>query len=212
MLQRGDDRSGFPRPTDALWWQYLAARPVWCEGQEERLLREMAKRVAPGRRVAIWERAAALAKGAHPSRASKIGWVMTRCDAHGRAVALLEDAVERLENEDDRRTALFHLFETHLHLRDWRRAEALWPRARRRLQPREIVEWSSRLALAAARAGDLEAALRIWRVRTNLDPGDLRHLDDLARTGMDLRPFYRRLAAADRASTAPGRALAALAR
>ncbi|MHC4137698.1 MAG: hypothetical protein ACYS0K_22360 [Planctomycetota bacterium] len=212
MLQRSSDRAGFPRPTDAFWWRYLAARPVWGEAWEERMLMRMAEHVERAGRAAFWERAAALACDAHPSRAKAVGWVMTRSDAHGRAVPLLEDAVERLESEDDRASARFTLFEAHLELGDRRRAEAIWPGVRQCLQPREIVEWHSRLALAAARAGDREAALRLWRARTNLDRGDLRYLDEMERAGVSLQTFYRRLAAADRASTAPARARAGLAK
>ncbi|MHC5044009.1 MAG: hypothetical protein ACYTGI_16720 [Planctomycetota bacterium] len=53
---------------------------------------------------------------------------------------------------------------------------------------------------------------RAWRARVNLDRGDLRCVDEMAHAGVDVEALYRRLAAADSATTAPARALAALAR
>ena len=203
IVHYSDDRT---KPDAEPWWRYLAARPVWGNGREERLLYRMAERMDRKDGDAFWRRAEALAKDAHPSRARRIGWVMTRCDAHARALPLLRDAVARLDDEQERRSALFNLYETHLHLGDWRNAEKLGPRVRPHLTPNEIIEWYSRLALTAARAGDRADALRIWTVRTNLDRGDLRFIDEMAAAGFrkELTALYKGLGATRALARAAG--------
>jgi tetratricopeptide (TPR) repeat protein len=196
------------KPDDEFLWRFLAARPAW-DLRVERVLAEMAPEPASD---SFWDRAQALTRGADATRAVMLGWVMTRHGATRRAVPLLEDAIERLDDAEQRETAVFTLLEAHLELNEWKAAEAVWPKARGRLTWREEPEWLGRLAVAAARAGARGDAIRIWGLRANFDRGDVHNLDEMVRAGLrdDLVVFYERMAAADPASVYPSRTLAGL--
>src|SRR5204862_1744419 len=102
-------------------------------------------------------------------------------------------------------SAAFNLFETYLELNEWRDAEALWSDAKTRLTPRERPEWYGRLAVAAARAGAADDAMRLWSRAANFDRLHLAPLDDLARAGLadPLPAFYNDTAQSDPASADP---------
>ena len=197
MLYYANDDSSFPKPTEELWWRYLKRRPVWGTGSEEGLFRRMAERVADTDRDAFWKRAEALAANTHPGRAKRIGWVMTGCGLHRRAIPLLRDAMRRLEREPERNSARSTCFDALLALRDWKNAEVLCSNLRSQEGPREVIGRYSRLALTAARAGARRDALRIWLTRTNLDRGDLRFIEEMAAAGLGrkLAALYRKLGA-----------------
>jgi hypothetical protein len=75
-----------------------------------------------------------------------------------------------------------------------------------------LSEESRKWALAAARAGAHDEAMRLWRLKANIDRGNLYGLSELARLGLKerLRSFYRQLAQDDPASWAPKFALQSL--
>ena len=177
---------------------------------EERLVWRLIEAAPPGQRDRYWQRAEKLSENTHPSRASRLGWIMTRMGESARAIPLLRGSVAETKDRRERERVEFTLFEAHLHTLDWRAAEGLFPVARSRLTSREIPDWCGRIAMIAAKGGALDDAMRIWRRRCNLDFGDLRGLDRLAGIpGMRqrLRQFY--LAAKGRAadSWVPDRAL-----
>lgn len=219
----GDGKTRVFLADDERLWTYLAAAAEW-DSAEERLVWEMAKAAPAGdARERFWRRAEGLAGGADghpadPSRAARLGWVMTRCTdtdrgLNGRAVPLLKDAVARLKDDDKRQSTAFNLFETYLDLNDWRAAEAVWSDARARLTPKERPEWYAKLAVAAARAGAADDAMRLWSRAANFDRLHLAPLGDLARAGLAdrLNAFYDDMAKSDPASTAPAAALRHLA-
>jgi hypothetical protein len=91
----------------------------------------------------------------------------------------------------------------------WQAAEAVFDQAARQLTGREIPQWHSRLALAAASEGHKADALRLWFRTANASPMALRGLEELARLGLreDLLAFYRAMQKEMPASQAPVRAL-----
>jgi tetratricopeptide (TPR) repeat protein len=203
VLQAGNDRL----------WAHLAARKQWGH-YEEKLLWRMISNVPASERESYWSRAEALAGNADPSRALRLGWIMTRTDASARAIPLLEEAMERLPDVadpkgNDKWSAAITLFGAYLDTIDWRGAEAIWPIARQRLTPREIPDWLGRIAVAAAKTGAEDEAMRLWRTTVNLDRMDFRHLGDLARFSLKqrLRDFYQQMSHDDPASRAPEAAL-----
>lgn len=204
---------GLLDPSDPVLWRYLEGRATWAHA-EERLLWHLAERAEAGPdRDAVWTAAERLARGADPTRARVTGWAMSRTQADRRAVPVLEDAVARSSSEEHTRAA-FTLFEVFLHLEDWRGAERLWPEAKQQLTAREQPGWLGQVALAAARSGAADDAVRLWAQRVNLDAADLAGLEALAEAGMRERllAFYEELAHRSPGSDTPARARAVLAR
>jgi len=204
-----DSTHGHPvEPADPVLWRYLERRKEW-DHAEEKLLWKMLERTLEAGRGAAFKSATALARGQHPTRAKNLGWILTRMNEPNRAIPLIEDAVARLTEKDDLRSARFNLLEAYLDTNRWREAEALFPHAAEQLGPKELVEWHQRLAIVTARAGAKKDAMRIWKRVAKVDPADLRSLTELADEGLrdELRAYYRALAARDPKSWIPGRAL-----
>jgi tetratricopeptide (TPR) repeat protein len=194
---------------DPRMWRYLAATAEW-KSSETWLLRVLVDKRTPEEREAFWKRAEALAQGAAPSRAAALGDVAYRQADAGRAAALLASAVERLPEGVERNAAGVRLFEAVTAARDWKRADAVWPIARRGLHPREQHGWLAGLATAQARDGAADEAMRTWARAVGLDRVDVSRLPGLAKAGMKARlvAFYGELLKRDPAAeTAVRRAL-----
>lgn len=151
------------------------------------------KKSAGATRLSLWSRLEKLAmaptlKGeARLSRLSNLGWVMTRYEESSRALPLLKEAVAGLKNKDSLEEARFTLFEANLDLGNWLEAEKLWPQARTRLTPAEEPVWLSKIAVAAARAGKYQEALRLWKEKDRLDKTCLGPLSELAAQGAKMK-------------------------
>jgi len=87
-----------------------------------------------------------------------------------------------------------------------------FPAASRLLTPGEFSERLGLIALMAAKAGVYDEALRLWRMKANVDRADLRHLHEMAAAGMNDRlvMFYQQLRRSDPASWVPDAALGQL--
>ncbi len=196
---------------DALLWTWLAHRPKW-EHTESRLLWRMLESVPREGLEPYFEQAESLASQADPSRATALGWIMNRMGHPKRSIALLEYAVEKASNSELREEATFTLFESCLDAGHWKRAEQIFPEARKRLSPTEVPTWCSRIAAVAGQAGDRDDALRIWRVAARLNPSDLTSLPALAAAGLhdQLAAFYWDMATKLPSSETPPRALTML--
>jgi hypothetical protein len=160
-----------------------------------------------------YKRAEKCANGNDPSRARTLGWIMNRMEFPERSIPLLGYAAREARRREHayrelKERALFTLFESHLDTGDWKRAEQVFPEARKRLTPREVSDWYSRIAVAAA-ATDKGEAMRIWKAVANIDPSELAHLDDLVRAGLggELVSFYREMAKKMPSSEIPPKAL-----
>ena len=134
-------------------------------------------------------------RGAHPGRALVLGGLAAGCGDVERALPLLEYALEQSEGRDDRARAARALFGAYGSAGRWQSMEAL-------IEPRWLWDGAWPLvetALAAARAGAAEEALRLWARAVNLDRGDTRWLDRLPQAGLrkELIAFYERLGTQD---------------
>jgi tetratricopeptide (TPR) repeat protein len=191
------------------FWDFLAAQRTWHYSHRE-LLETMIKGWAGAERGNLWSRAEKLAAGGDPSRSMMLGWAMILNKDSERAVPLLKDAIRRWGADGEKYTAVSLLYQIYIDTDNWKDAEALClaERHERGVGIDEIRKW----ALAAARAGAYDEAMRLWRLRANIDRVDLNGLFELARLGLKdrLRSFYRQLAQDDPASWAPKVALQSL--
>jgi tetratricopeptide (TPR) repeat protein len=199
-------------PDDELLWTWLAQRAKW-EFTEERVLREMIEKAKPESRDGHFKRAETMTADADPSRAAILGWILNRLNQPARSIPLLVRAMEQAPADSElRKSAAFSLFESYLDVNDWKSAETLFPAARQRLSATEVSEWYAKIAVAAARAGAKDDALRLWKAVVNLNPAELSCLRDLVKAGLRdaLTAFYRDLQKQMPDSEWPTRALQTL--
>ncbi|UCD53053.1 MAG: hypothetical protein JSW27_10510 [Phycisphaerales bacterium] len=196
---------------DEVLWTWLANRPKW-EHTEKRLLWRMLERAERDDLDRHFLRAEELANERDPSRAYTLGWTMNRMQFPKRSIPLLEYAAETAHDDESKERARFTLFESCLDIGDWRRAEQLFPEASKRLTPREVPEWYSRIAVVAAAAGKKVDAMRIWKAVANVNPAELAVLGDLVKYGLrgELMAFYDEMAKRMPSSEIPAKALRAL--
>jgi tetratricopeptide (TPR) repeat protein len=196
-----DDYRDLIAPDDPRLWRHLAATAEWGVLQADILL-VLAERSAPLKAGDFWTRAEALARGAAPSRCAVLGAVARGRDDVERAEKLFAEVVERLPDGEAREAASHSLLEAARDLGHWKRAEAAWPLARRQLSSRDMHGRLGDLAVAQAKAGAVDAAMRTWARAVNLDRGDPGRLNELAAAGLRerLAAFYRDLLKRDPAA------------
>lgn len=133
---------------------------------------------------------------------------MNRCQEAKRSIPLLL-AASRSDDKDLKQRSQFTLFESYLDVFDWRRAEEIWPAASVRLTSEEKPDWLSRIAIAAARSGDKDNSLRLWRLKDAIDLSAIGNLDEMVKYGMKdkLVIYYRELKKSKPKSTVPDEAL-----
>lgn len=200
------DQTHYLTPTDERLWQLLKQVDKWSY-DEERMLWRMAKNASPEQRQTLWKRAEQLASG-NASRESILGWIMNRTQEPKRSIPLLIAASESSDAEI-KQNASFTLFESYLDVSDWKHAEKIWSAASHRLTDNEKPDWLSRIALAAARSGDKENAMRLWKSKDKVDLSAIGLLDDMKKHGMKepLINYYRELKKTKPQSTVPDEAL-----
>jgi len=187
------DNSHYLKPGDRRLIKFLAEQPRWGY-DEERLVWRMARNAeSPLQLSDFWKEMEQLAAG-NGSRESIIGWVMNRCGEAKRSLPLLLDACVRLK-DDDKQRAFFTLFESYLDLSDWKNAENIWPQASVRLTDNERPDWLGRIALAAAKSGDKNNAIRLWKKKDTIDAAALGHLEDMVKNGLRVQmiDYYTRM-------------------
>ncbi len=177
------------RADDDLLWNWLSERPKW-EHTEQRLLWRMLENADRNAVADHFSRAENLAEDKDPTRALSLGWIMNRMDHSRRSIPLLEYAVEAAGDEQLKEQAAFTLFESYLDVRDWSRAEQIFPEARKRLTVPEETDWYTRIAVAAAASGEKAEAMRIWLVAANANPARPLYLRRLAKYGLVPCPRY----------------------
>lgn len=223
----GFDFSKSATADDAVLWNWLSNRPIWGH-TEERLLWRMLENAAnetgsapaptvsptvekvPSEKLGqCFTRAETLVGSGNSSRAYALGWIMNRLGFPKRSIPLLQAAFKTATDNESKQRAAFALVESLLDTGDWKQAEVIFPEAAGLLTAREIPQWHSRLALAAARDGHKADALRLWVRTANVRPTATQGLAELARLGLrdDLAAFYRSMQEEMPASHAPARAL-----
>ena len=199
------------RVDDEVLWEWLANRPEW-NTTEKRMLWRMLENAEQDKLDRHFSRAEALVQGAHASRARALGWILNRMSFPKRSIPLLKYAIENAPENDLAERARFTLLESYLDMDDWKHAEAIFPQARRRLTPRELPEWYARVAVAAAKAGATDDAMRIWRRVANVDLSTTHGLTALVNAGLrdELKRFYSEMHEQLPSSEIPPRILATL--
>lgn len=199
------------RVEDKVLWNWLAKRPKW-EYTEERVLWRMLESAKQDDLDRYFSRAEKLADGSDPSRSHTVGWIMNRMNFPKRSIPLLKYAVENADDKELKERAGFTLFESYLDTGDWEHAEEVFPDAAKRLTPKELPEWYSRVAVTAAKAGAKTDAMRIWSRVANLSPSQIGSLEDLAKAGLrnELKDFYCEMRKKMPSSEVPTRAMMVL--
>jgi tetratricopeptide (TPR) repeat protein len=157
-------------------------------------------------------RAEQIANQGDASRAAVLGWVLNRMGQPARSIPLLESVVAKTEDKELKERAAFTLCESYLDSGDWRKAEAIFPTAAQHLTTNEYPEWYGRIAVTAAKAGERQDALRLWNRVAEIDMTETRHLQPLARAGLqdELLAYYQELQQALPASYIPPKVIAEL--
>ena len=138
------------------------------------------------------------------SRAYALAEAMIFSGAEQRAIPLLRGYIDRQKSVE----AIRALFLAHCDLGDWQAAERVLL-AQRQIVGSDLPQWFGQIAVVAGRNGSPEDAVRLWRLKTNLDRNDLEGLTELAKTNAktQLSAMYLQMKQADPLSAAPDRAL-----
>jgi hypothetical protein len=202
-----DDRNLLPR--------MLAARSAWTN-EEEWLIEKIVcrERVAPARKADYWTQLEELTKSGAASRSYHLATAMLSCDEPRRAVPLLVGFLKHVRERRDEGDAFWEdqavnaLFSAYLDAGNWQAAEKLLLE-QKDLTGRQLIYDLSRVAQAAARAGAISDAVRLWSTKSNLDRRHLEGLGELAATNArePLREMYARMKKKDPLSFVPDLAL-----
>ena len=194
---------------DEVLWTWLENRTKW-EYPEERLLHRMLENTVPAQRTfelrvpendiseildKNFSRGEKLAFDNDPSRACTLGWIENRMGFPKRSIILLRYAYENTNDKDLKEESAFNLFESYLETDNWKNAEKIFSEAAKRLSYKETSEWYSRIAIAAAKLGDKEDAMRIWNRAANLYPASFGLLGKISKYGLkeELKDFYNQM-------------------
>lgn len=207
----------FVKDKDALQ-RILAARVEWTD-EERRLIEGVICRehLSPETRAIYWTQLEPLAKNGALSRTSQLSDAMLSCDEARRAIPLLVSYLNQTREQHDESAgfreeqALSNLFSAYSKAGNWQAAEKLLF-TRKDLTVRQLTYDLTRIALAATGKGAIGDALRLWRVKSNLDRRQLDGLDQLAATKArePLREFYLQMKRRDTLSFVPDVALKVL--
>lgn len=196
----------------------LATRNEW-DYMDERLIEHVVcrEKLSPARKAEYWSQLETLAKNGAPSRAYYLAVNMISCNEPRRAIPLLTDYLRRFNEQPGERDeslksqAVENLFSAYVNAGLWKAAEKLVFEREGLTQTRLLYD-VSRIALAAARVGAINDAVRLWRVKSNLDRRLLIELDQLSKTAArePLRRMYVEMKRKDPLSFVPDAALSIL--
>jgi hypothetical protein len=199
----------------------LAARVEWA-GEAQTLIETVVCRetITPEQKAFYWTQLEGLTKSGAASRSFYLADAMLSCDEPRRAVPLLIGFLKHIKSQkiiEERRgerdafweeQAVSILFNAYLRADDWQAAEKLLLE-REDLTGRQLIYDLARIAQAAARVGAVDDAVRLWKMKANLDR---RHLDGLAglaatKAREPLRAMYEQMKKNDPLSFVPDQAL-----
>ena len=194
-------------PEEPVLWNWLSKQQKWSY-PEERLLMEMLERTNKEKLNLNFARAEKLTSGKDPSRAYILGWVMNRMKFATRSIPLLEYGYKNADNDELKRKAAFALFESYIDTDNWKMAENISSEVFKHLTS-EKSRWHSRIAVVAAKTGDKNNAMRIWKDIANLYPYQIDSVKELANLGLkeDLIKFYKEMQKNIPSSNIPVKAL-----
>jgi len=179
-------------PREEVYWTWLQNNHKW-DHPEKRFLWEVLQNVDVKELGLYFSRAEKLTEGKDPSRSKALGWIMNRMKFPHRSIPLLKYAIEHSEDKGERESASVCLFESYLDCGDWKSAEAIFPKAAKRLTANEIPEWYGKIAVMAAKKGAKDEAMRIWQSVANINPGEWSIVRELSKAGLTerLREYYK---------------------
>ncbi len=192
--------------------QILAVREKW--GDEEQSVIENALESGKWnrqKREAVWDKLSQLARLDVRNRAYTLTEAMD--SGNRRIVPLLDECLKiaPVKNSDepgfDRFDIEISLFDAYLADADWQKAEKMFNEGFR-----SNGEELGKIAVAAAKNGQIADALRVWKMNANLDRRNLYHLPELSQTAAKprLRDYYLHMKKSDALTDAPDAALAML--
>ena len=196
----------------------LAARVEWA-GEEGALIETIVCRetLTPEQKAFYWTRLEGLTKSGAASRSFYLADALLSCNEPRRAVPLFAGFIKLIRERRAKRDAFWEdqavssLFNAYLGAGDWQAAEKLLF-GREDLTARQLIYDLARVAQAAVQVGAVDDAVRLWKMKANLDR---RHLDGLAglaatKAREPLRLMYERMKKKDPLSFVPDMALKVL--
>ncbi len=189
--------------------QILAVREKW--GDEEHSVIENALESGKWnkqKREAVWDKLSQLARLDVRNRAYTLTEAMD--SGNRRIVPLLEECLKiaPVKNPDesgfDRADVEISLFDAYLAVADWQKAEKMFNEGFR-----SNGEELGKIAVAAAKNGQIADALRVWKLNANIDRRNFYFLSELSLTAAKplLREFYLQMKKSDALTDAPDKAL-----
>lgn len=177
----------------------------WDSGEQILIQRAISgDAITAQQKNSVWTHLEKLVIDPGSSRAYALAKAMIWSGAQERAIPLLRGYIDRQESVE----ALRALSQAHCDLGDWQAAEKVLL-AHKQIMVADLPQWFGRIAVVAGRNGSPEDALRLWRLKTNLDRNDLEGLTELAKTNAKtwLSAMYLQMKQDDPQSAAPDRAL-----
>ena|GEM_PF-1279716 len=190
----------------------LDGRPEW--GNEQKYVIENVvhqDEVSPDLKEKIWSRLEALAREHGSTRAYFLADAMMADDQWQRAIPLLRGYIEHADPrnwEGYKSEAMSDLFTAYCRTKQWRAAEKLLFAQPKSLWP-SLPKALAAVAIVAAQQNEIDDAMRLWRMSTNLDRRNLESLPQLAQTNARPRllAMYLQMKKEDPLSTIPDLAL-----
>ena len=158
----------FITPDDPQLWKVLAAQKEWSPFSQ--ILSDLRKNTPVDEREQLWARLEDLARQGSVSCASTLGQTELAWDAAQRAIPLLEQALLHTQDKQQQWGLLAELWEAGGRANDWRDMEVTLPRLAAVVGPTfsSIDKWRE-IAVAAARSGAPQGAMRFFRMWVNQD-------------------------------------------
>lgn len=186
------------RPSsDQRLFEYLDKTSVWKKTEKiliEKILKDASSSESSMKsaisRLNELARGSGSASKVDSTRAIVLSEVLIKLDQGKEAISLLQasevgaGASGDVEHKQQSKEINRLLFEAYLSVDDWRRAKQLWKVAAAGMAPLSLSDWAGRIALGAARTGDKEEALKLWRLKDEIDRTDLSNLKALADYGL----------------------------
>ncbi len=183
---------------DPILWEGFEFHKASGSGRVQGNL-EWAAKHARGEWANFKRRAMALADpNSPPPLRYAMGMILHRKNASGKGLAMMHAAFDQWPDRG---------YPARMHIRgeikwiylqqgSWRKAEKLFHADYDRLASRDRIGWLRQLAVAAAKAGDKDEAMRFWTRRARQDLTDHEGLRELASLGMkdQLTAYYKALA------------------
>ncbi len=196
---------------DSLLWNWLK-RQTECGTGTERLLKLLMKKARPLYFEEYLTRIEKMELGKQLCTKKTMSSILHSSGYHERAIKLLRNLCDNYQDDETRSYVQLKLFEIYLYTGDWKKAEDLFPEVSKSLFFREIHEWHTNVAIAAAKSGAKTDAMRIWCQVANMSPSYIDGLEELVNAGLknELKEFYLQMQKEIPTSEFPAKALKVL--